>query len=40
MADTEAFPEKLRKLEDYPLLQAFCDKVGSLEAIKDYYAEK
>jgi glutathione S-transferase len=40
MADTKAFPEKLRKLEDYPLLQAFCDKVGSLEAIKDYYAEK
>jgi glutathione S-transferase len=40
MAATDAFPEKLRKLEDYPLLQAFCDKVGSLEAIKEYYAKK
>jgi glutathione S-transferase len=39
-AATEVFPEKLCKLEDYPLLQAFCDKVGSLEAIKEYYAKK
>lgn len=40
MAATEAYPEKLRKLEEYPLLQAFRDKVGSLEAIKEYYAKK
>jgi glutathione S-transferase len=40
MAAAEAFPEKLRKLEDYPLIQAFCDKVGSLEAIQEYYTKK
>jgi glutathione S-transferase len=40
MAAAEIFPEKLRKLEDYALVRAFCEKVGSLEAIKEYHAKK
>ena len=40
LSEFEAFSERLRSLEDYPCCKQFVNKVASLNAVKDYYANK
>jgi glutathione S-transferase len=40
MPETAEYPDKLKSLEDFPVLKTFVEKVKSLEAIKDYYEKK